>query len=87
MHYKIPVVFRVTKYGDWKGTLDVVHANVREDGLETADTGDRYSNDWYLNSTRLASPEEYADKLKYMNSITFGEDTYEFIPKIRRNFS
>ena len=86
MHYKIPVVFRVTKYGDWKGTLDVVHANVREDGLETADTGDRYSNDWYLNSTRLASPEEYADKLKYMNSISFGEDTWEFIPVRKRTF-
>ena len=85
-HYKIPVVFRVTKRGEWKGTIDVVHANVREDGLETADTGERYSNEWYLNVTRLATPEEYANKLAYMNSITLGEDTYEFIPKRRRVF-
>lgn len=87
MHYKIPVVFRITKHGDWKGALDVVYANVREDGLETANSGDRYSNDWYLNKTRPAKPEEYADELKAMNSISFGEDTYEFIPKNRRNFS
>ena len=86
MHYKIPVVFRVTKHGDWKGALDVVHANVREDGLETADTGDRYSNDWYLNQTRLAKPEEYAERLAQMNSFTCGGDTWEFIPVRKRVF-
>ena len=86
MHYKIPVVFRVTKYGEWKGSLDVVHANVREDGLETADTGGRYDNEWYLNSTRPATPEEYADKLKAMNSLSFGGDTWEFIPVKKRTF-
>lgn len=86
MRYKIPVVFRVTKYGECKGELDVVYANVKEDGLELANTGDRYDNEWYLNSTRLAKPEEYADKLERMNSLTFGEDTYEFIPVRKRTF-
>lgn len=86
MHYVIPVVFRVTRRGDWAGTLDVVYANVREFGLETANSGDRYSNDWYLNETRPAKPEEYAEKLAEMNSITLGEDTWEFIPVRKRVF-
>ena len=86
MHYKIPVVFRVTKHGQYKGSLDVVYANVKEDGLVTADTGDMYSNAWYLNSTRLAKPEEYANTLAYLNALTFGEDTYEFIPVKKRTF-
>lgn len=87
MHYKIPVVFRVTKYGEWKGSLDVVHANVREDGLTCADTGDRYANEWYLNSTRLAAPAEYAKMLQALNDISFGGDTWEFIPVKKRNFN
>lgn len=86
MHYKIPVVFRVTKHGEWKDSLDVVYANIKEDGFTLVDTGDRYDNEWYLNSTRLATPEEYADKLKAMNSLSFGEDTWEFIPVKKRTF-
>lgn len=86
MHYVIPVVFRVIRRGDWKGTLEVVYANVREEGLETANTGDRYSNDWYLNETRPAKPEEYKDKLAEMNSISFDGDTWEFIPVRKRVF-
>lgn len=86
MHYKIPVVFRITKSGEWKDSLDVVHANVKEDGLTLADTGDRYDNGWYLNSTRLATPEEYADRLRVMNTLTFGGDTWEFIPVKKRIF-
>ena len=63
MRYEIPVVFRVTRRGDWKGSLDVVYANVREFGLETANSGDRYSNDWYRRNLTSAKYFNHCGKL------------------------
>ena len=85
MHYKNKVVFRVTKYGDYKGELDTIMADVKDCGLETSD-GFKYENNWYLYSTRPATPEEYASTLRMLNSITVGGDTYEFIPVKKRTF-
>ena len=85
--YVTDVVFRTVKSGKFSGTVEVIQANIKGCGFTTYDTGDTYSNEWYLNRTRPSTKEEIAKRLPKLTNESFGGDTYSVRPVNRRSFN